>query len=158
VSFGAHCNYQATPLAPTILQYITPTVPFTHAHCLENWDTVTRTFTINASSSQGWDYAYYWQGSEAGATPNPAGDLPFTVEVGPPPNAWDPGCLGLLAVYTPTIAVTDARRETFVVTATSTVSPTTVRAEAVSVALATGYQLDEGGGYSIYLPLVVRNF
>jgi hypothetical protein len=68
------------------------------------------------------------------------------------------GCLGLLAVYTPTIAVTDTLRETFVVTATSTVSPTTVRAEAVSVALAPGCQLDEGGGYSIYLPLVLRNF
>jgi hypothetical protein len=157
-AFGPHCGHHVDSLAPTILQYITPTVPFTHVHCLENWDTVTRTFTINASSSQEWDYAYYWQGAEVGATLNPAGDLPFTVDVGPLPNDWEPGCLGLLAVYTPTIAVTDTLRETFIVTATSVVSPTTVWAEAVSVALAPGYQLDEsgGGGFEVYLPLVLR--
>jgi len=42
------------------------------------------------------------------------------------------------------------------ITATSTVSPTTVWASATSVALAPGYQLNEGGGFQLYLPLVLR--
>jgi hypothetical protein len=159
VSFGVHCAYQATPSYPTVVQYISPTVPFTHVYCLENWDTVTRTFTINAASSQDWDYAYYWQGTQAGATPNPVSDPPFTVKVGPPPNGWEPGQLGLLAIHTPTIVVSDTMRETLYMTATSTVS-SEVKASSLSVALAPGYTLDEGAlppQVSIYLPLILRN-
>ncbi len=158
LTFGAHCTYQATPVFPTVGQYISPTVPFTHAYCLENWDTMTRTFTIDASSTQGWDYAYFWQSTRAGAVPVPAGNPPFTVEVGPP-DEWDPGTLGLLAVYTPTIAVSDTLRETLSLVASSIVSPE-VEASSLSIALAPGYTLEEGvqpPQYSVYLPLVLRN-
>jgi hypothetical protein len=160
VSFGVHCGSQDTPVFPTMGQYITPTVPFTHAYCLENWDIVSRTFTIDAVSSQGWDYAYFWQGTEFGAVAVPAGDPPFTVEVGPIPNGWEPGTLGLLAMYTPTIAVSDTVRETLYLTATSTIS-LEVKASSLSVALAPGYTLDEGvlpPQYHIYLPLVLRSY
>jgi hypothetical protein len=139
----------------TYSQYVTPTVSFTHTHWLGNYDTLTRTFTVTASSSQSWGYTYYY--GRAGQPLQQAPGLPFTVEVG---RAFGggPGCLSISAVYTPTIAVSDRMRETFVVTATSVVSPTTVWAEAVSVALAPGYQLDEGGGFKVYLPLVLRNY
>ncbi len=159
VSFGAHCGYMLDALAPTTGQYITPTMPFTHVHCLENWDTVTRTFTIHTASAQGWTYTYYYQQTTAGSAPVPVGSLPFIVEVGPPPNTWEPGTLGILAVTTPPIVVTDTVRETFTITATSTVSPS-VRASAVSFALAPGYKLDEGGAppYTLYLPLVLRSY
>jgi len=160
VSFGTHCAFQDTPLIPTVGQYITPTTPFSHAYCLENWDTMTRTFTINAASSQGWDYTYYWQGTQFGATPNLAGDPPFNVEVGPLSNLGEPGCLGLTAVYTPPIAVTDAMRETLYLTATSPIS-SEVKAWSLSLALAPGYSLDEEvepPKVRIYLPLVLRGY
>ena len=157
-TFGAHCGYKSEALLPSFAQTVSPTVPMTHTHCLENWDTVTRTFTISASSSQGWDYAYYYQAAEAGSVPVPVASVPFTVTVGPPPDSGSPGLLGLLAVHTPTIAVTDTMRETFHITATSVVSPD-VWANTVSFALAPGYQLNEGGlGFRLYLPLVVRQF
>jgi hypothetical protein len=159
-SFGVHCAYDPdAPVYPTIMQYITPTVPFTHAYCLENWDTVARTFSIDAASSQGWDYAYYWQEIQLGAIPQPAGDPPFTVEVGPVPSDWEPGILGLVAVYTPTITVNDTLRETLHMTATSVVSPE-VKASSLSVALAPGYTLNEVPGYpyQFYLPLVLRDY
>jgi len=157
VTFGAHCGYESEALFPTVGQYITPTAPFTHVHCLENWDTATRTFTITTASSQGWDYTYYYQTTETGAKPVPVAGVPFTVAVGPPPDSWSPGLLGLLAVHTPTITVTDTMRETFQITATSVISPD-VWANTVSFALAPGYQLNEGKlGSTLYLPLVVRN-
>lgn len=155
-AFGTHCGYESEALFPTIGQYITPTVPFTHVHCLENWDTVTRIFTISTSSSQRWDYAYYYQAAEAGSVPVPVAGSLFTVTVGPSPASWSPGMLGLLAVHTPTIAVTDTMRETFHITATSVISPD-VWANAVSFALAPGYQLNERG-FRLYLPLVMKQF
>jgi len=158
-SFGVHCAYDPdAPVYPTVMQYISPTVPFTHTYCLENWDTVPRIFTIEAASSEGWDYTYYWQEIESGATLQPAGDPPFNVEVGPVPSGYEPGILGLLAVYTPAISPDDAMRETLYMTATSVVSPE-VQASALSVALAPGYTLDEGGQppqHHIYLPLILR--
>ncbi|MBN1136921.1 MAG: hypothetical protein JXM73_10060 [Anaerolineae bacterium] len=162
LSFGVHCAYEEPYVYPTVVQYITPTVPFTHAFCVENWDTVTRTVTVASLSEQGWDYAYYWQELSPGALPVPAGDPPFTVEVGPPPSDYEPGILGLLALYTPTITVSDTMRETLYLTATLGASPD-VSASALSVALAPGYVLDEGETpppprYLIYLPLVVRSF
>jgi hypothetical protein len=60
------------------------------------------------------------------------------------------------AVYAPTIATTSTVvRETFMLSATSTVSPE-VRADTVSMALAPGYQLNEKGEVGIYLPLILR--
>ncbi|MBN1956215.1 MAG: hypothetical protein JW900_14380 [Anaerolineae bacterium] len=159
VAFGPHCGYESEALVGTIGQYITPTVPFTHIHCLENWDGVTRTFTVETASSQGWDYAYYARKVFFGAPLIPLGDLPFTVTVNPHGD-YSPGCLGILAVYTPTIAVTDTLRETFSITATSTVSPE-VEARSVSVALAPGYTPEESlpqPGHFIYLPLVQRSY
>jgi hypothetical protein len=139
----------------TYLQYITPTVPFTHTHWLGNYDTVTRTFTINATSSQGWAYTYYY-GREDQPLQRASG-LPFTVVVGPgDPGYPPPPCVNISAVYTPTIPVTSKVRETFTLRATSVVSPA-VQAEITSVALAPGYQLDEGG-FKLYLPLVLRQY
>jgi hypothetical protein len=160
VAFGIHCSFQDTPVFPTIIQYITPSEAFTHEHCLENWDTVTRTFTIDTASSQGWDYTYYWQGTGFGAIPIPAGDPPFTVEVGPIPSGYEPGTLGLLAIYTPTITAEDALRETFLITATSTVSAE-VTASSFSMALGPGYTLDEGEPPQppqkrIFLPVILN--
>jgi hypothetical protein len=142
----------------TYLQYITPTVPFTHTHWLGNYDTMTtttttRTFTITASSSQGWDYTYYY-----GSPPQRAPGLPFTVVVhsADPSHSSETPCMNISAVYTPTIPVTSRVRETFILRATSVVSPE-VQAEITSVALAPGYQLDEGG-FKLYLPLVLRQY
>ncbi|MBU0510921.1 MAG: hypothetical protein KKD28_08915 [Chloroflexi bacterium] len=155
-SFGVHCAYEDTPLNPTAVQYITPTVPFTHTYCLENWDTVTHTFTITTSSSQGWDYTYYYQSTESDSVPVPVPNVPFTITVGPPPNQWTPGLLGIIAVHAPNIAVTDTMRETLHITATSVISPS-VWAYSGSFCLAPSYQLNEGGGgFRLYLPLVVR--
>ncbi len=156
-SFGVHCGYEVDSLSPSVVQYITPTVPFTHTHCLENWDAITRTFTIHTASSEGWNYQYYYQAAEDGAAPVPVAGTPFTVQVGPPHLAWSPGAVGLLAVHTPTIAITDTLRETFHITATSTVSAE-VQAASVSFALAPGYTLNETGPqYDLYLPLVLRS-
>jgi len=146
VVFDQACGYFAT-----YLQYITPTVPFTHTHFLGNYETKARTYTITASSSQGWAYTCYY-----GSPPQRAPGLPFTVPVGAGTGGF-PECIQISAVCTPTIPVTSTVRETFTITATSTVSPTTVWASATSVALAPGYQLNEGGGFQLYLPLVLRN-
>ncbi|HFD40268.1 MAG TPA: hypothetical protein ENJ31_10555 [Anaerolineae bacterium] len=137
----------------TYLQHITPTTPFSHSHWLANYDTVTRTFTITAHSSENWTYTYYY-----GHPLQPAAGLPFTVTVGPGAPGWpQPPCVRIAAVHTPTIAISDTMRETFWLTATSTVSPE-VQASIVSFALAPGYQLNEGGGkFTIYLPLVLRS-
>ncbi len=63
------------------------------------------------------------------------------------------GCMRILAVSTPPITDTDTMRETFMVTATSTVSPT-VWADTFGLALAPAYRLREG--FAMYLPLVLR--
>ncbi len=156
VSFGVHCAYADTPSNPTAVQYIAPSVPFTHTYCLENWDSVARTFTIDTSSSQGWDYTYYYQSTEAGSVPVPVPDAPFTVTVGPPPDEFTPGLLGIIAVHTPNIAASDTMREALDITATSVIN-SSVAAQSASFALAPGYELDEGSGNAkIYLPLVVK--
>ncbi|MCD6289009.1 MAG: hypothetical protein J7M34_00795 [Anaerolineae bacterium] len=145
-----------TGMTAESLQYITPTVPFSHTHWLANFDTETRTFTITASSSQGWDYTYYY--GLAGQPLQLAPGLPFTVTVEPgQPGGWPPApCVNITAVYTPTITISDTLRETLRLTATSVISPD-VWADTVSFALAPGYQLNEGGGRSgLYLPLVIK--
>ncbi len=143
---------------PTIMQGITPTVPFTHEHCLMNLDTTTRTYTLEWSSSENWNYAFYTQANEAGSVPVPlVGDQ---VTLGPYDSGWDQRDdeVRILAVLTPTITVSDTMRETFFITATSVVSDD-VQAVAFSFALAPAYQLDESeGGVKVYLPLVLRNY
>jgi len=137
----------------TYMQYITPTVPFSHTHWLGNYDTVTRTFTITATSSQNWAYTYYY--GRVGQPFQPAPSLPFTVSVGHgAPGGWPPPCVGISAIHTPSIAITDTLRETFYIAATSTVSPD-VQADVTSFAMAPGYQLDEAK-FKLYLPLVLR--
>jgi hypothetical protein len=156
-AFGARCSVEGLQ-DPTIVQYISPTVPFTHVMSLENYDSITRVFTITATSTQGWSYNYYRRAPSAALVPIAA--LPFTVTVGPASNVWPKaGCLNLLAVDTPTISITDKLRETLILTATSIVSPTSVRASGYSLALAPAYQLDENNyQYHIYLPLVLRQY
>jgi hypothetical protein len=135
------------------VQYITPTVRFTHTYWLGNFDTVTRTFTMNDGSSQGWGYTWYSGPEGDPATLAPG--TPFTIDVGPSATGEYPTCVQVLAAYNPTIAVTSTLRETLILTATSTVSPA-VWAQTASMALAPGYQLDEGGGNNQYLPTVLR--
>ncbi len=156
VSFGNHCAYEPAAVRPLIGQYITPSLPFTHAHCLENWDSAARVFTITAASAQGWDYQYFLQAANVIAPPVAVSDPPFTVVVNSAlPHS--PGMLGLLAIFTPTMPATDTLRETLRLTATSAISPA-VRASAFSVALAPGYRIDEPGrGSSVYLPLIFKD-
>lgn len=64
--------------------------------------------------------------------------------------------MNILAVYTPAVGTGDTIRETFIVTATSAVSPT-VRASGYSFVFGQNYQLNEGGGgFKVYLPIVLR--
>ncbi len=150
-AFGAHCGH------PSAAQMITPTVPFTHVHWLENYDTAERVFTITADSSQGWSYTYYYT-APAQSELLLATGLPFTVTAGPQSGYIHPGCVGIMAVHTPTISSDDKMRETFTLTATSTLSPE-VRAYTHSFAFAPAYTLNEHGDdyhFYIYLPLVLR--
>jgi hypothetical protein len=140
----------------TIMQYISPTVPFSHVHWLANYDTMTRTFTIDTVSSQDWAYSYYTGPDKDHLVPVPSPT--FTVKVAPDPGHWpNAGCLGIVAVHTPAITYNDKVRETFSLTATSTISPE-VRASSHSFALAPGYELNEEGAaeFVVYLPLVVK--
>ncbi len=151
VAFGPRCGALST------VQSITPTVPFTHTHWLESYDTVTRTFTINTSSSQSWGYTYYTKRPGQPAMVPVAG-APFTVTTGPRPTNWPfADCIGIMAVNTPTISISGTMRETFAITATSVVSPD-VQAAIRSFALAPSYQLNEGGGFSvrIFLPVLMK--
>jgi len=151
VAFGPRCGALST------VQTITPTVPFTHTHWLESYDTVGRTFTITASSSQNWDYMYYTK------RPNqselvPVAGVPFTVTMGPRPNDWPfADCIGIMAVNTPTISIIDTLRETFAITATSVISPD-VQATNRSFALAPSYQLNEGAAqrWHLFLPVLMK--
>jgi hypothetical protein len=136
------------------LQYISPTVRFTHTHGLANYELFTRTYTITASSSQGWAYKYYYY-AKPGEAGNLAPGIPFQVTIGPGRSWGTPECMRIEAVFTPTIAATSTVRETFMLSATSTVSPE-VRADTVSMALAPGYQLNEEGEIGTYLPLILR--
>ena len=152
VAFGGRCN-NALLEARTLVQEIQPDVPFTHTFCLENYDTVTRIFTIDASSSQDWPYAYRYR---SGAGSGVAGGLPFTVSAGPATSLFPfAGVVNVHAVYTPTIASAETFRETLAITATSVVSPS-VQARDYSFALAPSYQLNEGSSFSIYLPVILR--
>lgn len=151
VAFDQGCEQSAT-----YLQDITPTMPFTHTHWLGNYDTVTRTFTVTAMSSQGWAYTYYY--GREGQPLQQAPGLPFMGEVGPGTSgSWPrPPGVRISAVCTPTIPATSTVWETFTLRAMSVVSPA-VQAEISSAALAPGYQLDEGG-FRLYLPLVLRQY
>jgi hypothetical protein len=154
-AFGPRCSVVGLQ-DPTIVQYISPTVPFTHVFSLENYDSITRVFTITATSTQNWNYSYYSRQPSGSLVP--IASAPFTVTVGPAPNSWpDAGCLNLFGVNTPAISITDKLRETLILTATSIVSPTSVRTTGYSLALAPAYQLDENNyPYHLYLPLVLR--
>jgi hypothetical protein len=146
VGFGARCG------KASVVQEIAPTAPFTQTHWLESYDTVTRTYTLNATSSRGWNYTYYYQ---IGANPPVAAGLPFNVTLGPKPDTWPwATCAQIMAVYTPTLVANDAVRETFNITATSTVSPT-MRASSVSFTLGPAYTLDEGALASVYYTLTI---
>jgi len=127
---------------PTIMQGITPTVPFTHEHCLMNLDTTTRTYTLEWSSSENWNYTFYTQTNEAGSVPMPL--VGNQVTLGPDEWPAHDDEVQILAVLTPSITISDTMRETFFITATSTISPE-VQATAFSFAFAPSYQLDEGG-------------
>ena len=141
---------------PTIMQGITPTVPFTHEHCLMNLDALTHTYTLGWSSSENWNYTFYTQTNEVGSVPVPL--MGNQVTLGPGDWSAHEDEVRILAVLTPTITVSDTMRETFFITATSVVSDD-VQAVAFSFALAPAYQLDESEGrFKIYLPLVLRDY
>lgn len=143
---------------PTAMLTISPTVPFTHEHCLINLDAVTHTYTLAWSSSEQWDYTFYTQRNEWGAVAVPfAADQ---VTLAPYNSVYDERDdeVRILAVFTPTAAITDTMRETFMITATSIVS-SDVQATAYSFALTPFYRLDEGlGKHKVYLPLALKNF
>ncbi|MDO8672865.1 MAG: hypothetical protein Q7O66_15760 [Dehalococcoidia bacterium] len=154
VGFGAWCSFDGLQ-SPSIVQEISANVPFTHTLCLQNYDAVTRTFTITASSPQAWDYKYYYRTQTQII---PTAGLPFTVATGPADASFPyAGLANVFAVYTPTLSTGDTIRETLTLTATSTVSPT-VRASGASVAIGQGYRPNEEGGYKIYLPVVLKNY
>lgn len=157
VSFGVHCVIESEALAPTFGHLITPNTPFTQIFCLENWDTAARTYTIEATSTRGWEYRWYYQSTARGSKPVAVKGIPFSLSV---PKARDefPGMMALLAVYTPTIALDDKMRETLFVTATST-SDADVWASTVGLALPPGYDPSEGSpAYRLYLPLGLKRY
>lgn len=154
VTFGDFCDDMRDDLSSTMGQVIAPSKRFTHTLCLENWDKTARTFNITSSSSQGWGYTLYTQAAQAGSKPVAAPAGPFTVTVGPP-NSWAPGMMAILAVYTPGADMDTTLRDTFDITATSVISPN-VWAHTSAFAFGEDYQLDEGGGEGVFLPLIVR--
>lgn len=179
VAFGGRCGL-AGLTGPTVAPIISPTLPFSHVLCLENYDTVSRTYDITASSSQGWSYQYYYRtptqlqtlpagGDVPGGNASyqqsylaprqlqPVPGLPFSVTAGPATSDFPwAGLVNIIAVYTPTVGLDDTVRETLMVTATSVISPT-VRATGTGLALGQNYRLDETGGFRMYLPVILRN-
>jgi hypothetical protein len=150
--FGPRCGEQGLEF-PTVVQYLSPTVPFTHVFGLENYDSVPRTFTITAASTQDWTYTYAYRTPAGVLTPV---TLPFTVTTDAAPSAWPfAGCANLYAVGAPSITLADSMRETLIVTATSIVSPTSVQATGYSLALAPAYQPNELAR-RLYLPLILK--
>lgn len=150
VVFDQGCEEQSN-----YLQIITPSEPVTLYHWLANYDTAPRTFTVTASSSQDWDYTYYY-----GAKNQPlqrAAGLPFTVTVNPGKPGWPPPpCVKIAAVYTPNIPSNSAIRETLYLTATSITDPD-VQADIASVLLGPNYQLNEQPpSYPIHLPMILK--
>ncbi len=133
----------------TLTLPMTPTVPFTHTHCLTNFDTLTRTFNLQFASSQNWPYIYYTQKTNPGAQPVLLAGNQVTVG----PGTFGSGVM-IHAVLTPTITLSDRMRETFIITATSTISAS-VQASAESYVLAPAYELNEGQR-KLFLPLVVK--
>lgn len=155
ITFGPHCGGD---LAPTVATIMSPTVPYTFTYCLENWDPVTRTYSIDAVSYRSWDYDLHTQEDEPDSLPVPVDSLPFTVTIGALHGGASPGTMGVVAVHTPTFTISDTRREQLVLMARSVVSPE-VEASGFSLAVPVWYQLDEKGpesGYVVYLPLVLR--
>jgi uncharacterized repeat protein (TIGR01451 family) len=129
---------------PTIAQGITPTVPFTHEHCLINLDEIEHTYTLEWTSSENWNYTFYTRANEDGSVPallvgNQINLEPYDFDI----SAHDDE-VQILAVLTPPITTDDSMRETLFLTATSVISPD-VQAIAYSFAFAPSYQLDENG-------------
>ena len=98
------------------------------------------------------EFSYYLPPDETTRT-----TVPVTVTLD---AAWPGGypvCLLITAIHTPTIAASDKTRETLKIEATAVDDPE-VRAEAVSFALAPGYDLNEGVGaaFGLYLPVVMK--
>lgn len=146
-----HC-VQATK---TIFVPITPTLPYTHEHCLSNRDTVPRTFTLELSSSENRAYTVFTQTTQFGSTPVPLMGNQITV----PPDNFALEGIRILAVHTPTLTITDTSREVFVITATSTISPD-VQTSATSLAFGPSYELNEAGSEAqnqIFLPAILKN-
>ncbi len=134
---------------------ITPTIPYTHEHCLTNRDTMTRTFALEFSSSEDRSYTIFTQAEGGSITPLMGNE----VEV--PPNGlsnFSKTGVRIMAVHTPTITISDTTREIFTIKATSKVSPEVI-AEAVSMAFGPQYILNEAlnsGNISVYLPAVLK--
>jgi hypothetical protein len=135
--------------APTLMTAITPTVAFTHTHCLSNHDLVARTFDLQFSSSRNWNYTYFTQRTEPGYPLQALAGNQVTLD----PSTGVEG-LHIYAVTTPPITNEDAVRETFMITATSTVSPS-VQATGVSWSIPPAYSLNEGI-WRLLLPLIWR--
>jgi hypothetical protein len=147
--FNEHCQQDFTPI-----QYLSPGAPYSQIHWLENYITQPQSFDITTNSSQGWVYDYFLVDTNQQVTPV---QYPFEVQVDAAAGLYEPGCIGIMAVYTPTLTTSDTFRETFLVTAALTTDPAE-QASAFGFALAPGYELNEGGGPNnkIYLPIVLK--
>ena len=128
---------------------LVPARPFTITNYLRNYDTLTHTFTLERSSAQGWDYTYLLQ---------PPGSPTTTPLVGDRVTVPGGGSLGIFGVFTPTTAISPTVRETYSLTATSTLSPTTVFATTYAVIVGPGYNINEGGPSpnALYIPAILK--
>jgi hypothetical protein len=122
---------------------------------LQNYVNASRSFTITASSSEGWTYRYFYRNGPSGSLIAVPG-LPFTVTAGPAANFYTPGCVGIMATYsTPPTMTTDVC-ETWTITATSRISPS-LQVATHSWALGEHCPLNTGA-HLVYLPIVLFDY
>lgn len=141
----------------SVLLEITPGSPFTVTHCLQNNDTLTHTYDLRTSSSQGWDYTYLLQ---TGTRPEDTTPLTSTQVTLAGRSAFGGNTVGILAVYTPTAAISPTVQETFAITATSPLSPTQVTAHAQTLVFGVNFDPTAGAITATrraFLPMVARH-
>jgi hypothetical protein len=138
---------------PTITTVYTPTVPITIEHCLMNLDDQQHTATFEISSSQNWDYTFYTQANTLTSEPVPWEGEPITLE----PQDWGSvdDEIRFFAVFTPTETIDLALQETYILTATSTITPS-IQTTTYSMVFGRQYTLDLSGSKVIFLPMIIQ--
>jgi hypothetical protein len=143
-------------VAMTSSVLLAPGRPYTYTFCLENYDTIGHTFTVEAASEQGWAYTYYTQTvAPFGqvAPPVLVGPGPFQVNA-PPSGEFDPGMLLIYAAATPDFPAGTGVRELLQISAQSNFSPT-VQANAVAAGFSSAFD-PQDAERKTYLPAITK--